>query len=160
LSWNQVSEHKMTEKEIRGIIKQLFARLDQRARRGVRKVVLPTMIGAGLALSGGCSGRNVPAAQDATPQTDATTQTDGTTQQLDGLAPDPDGGPVPPYMAPDEDAGAVVEYMAPDPDGGPVYPPYMAPPDSMVADSGEPTIDYMAPDPDAGPMPQPLYSAP
>lgn len=143
----------MTEKEIRGIIKQVFARLDQCARRGVRKVVLPTMLGAGLALSGGCDGRNVPAEKDATPQTDSTAQTDGGSQQLDSqgnlmyMAPDPDGGPAPAYMAPEEDAGAVIEYMAPDPDSGPVYPPYMAP------DSGEPTIDYMAPDPDGGPQP-------
>jgi hypothetical protein len=150
----------MTEKEIRTIIKQVFARIDQAARR----VVLPTMLGAGIALSGGCDGRDVPADQDATQQ------------KLDGMIGYPDTaymGPdlAPPDtlrldVAPDPDAvrldGQIpmpdVAYMGPDTgpalDAGPV-PPYMAP------DFGEPQPDYMGPDPDGGvPTPQPLYGAP
>jgi hypothetical protein len=157
----------MTEKQIRSIIKQVFARIDQNAR----KVVLPTMLGAGLALSGGCDGRGVPADQDATQQ------------NLDGMIGSPDTAYMGPDLTPDPDMARLdagpnpdvarldgtipmpdVAYMGPDigpmmdgpqpayiaPDAGPV-PPYMAP-------DGAITPDYMAPDPDGGP--QPLYMAP
>jgi hypothetical protein len=47
----------MSEKQIREILKDVCADLEQHSRRvvrsGVRKVVLPTVLGAGLAL-GGC----------------------------------------------------------------------------------------------------------
>lgn len=130
----------MTEREIRGILRQVFARLDERARRavhtGVRKVVLPSMLGAGLALSqAGCDGRDV-SQHDATAQTDGGVKQDLGTPQVEYMAPDPDGGtvkmdglPAPAYMGPDM---------------GDPQPPYMAP------DMGEPQVEYMAPDPDAG----------
>ena len=59
----------MTEKEIREVIRELCDELDQSARRmvkqGLRKVVLPTVLGAGLALSvGGCGDRTTPGQQD------------------------------------------------------------------------------------------------
>ena len=48
----------MSEKEIRRLLQTVCVELDQRAKailkQGVHKVVLPTVLGAGLALSSGC----------------------------------------------------------------------------------------------------------
>ena len=132
----------MSEKEIRGLLRTICDRLDERARRVTRKVVVPTMLGASLALSGCGDGRSV--ASDAKVVAEA--------GPLYGVpAPDAiyaapwDGGAIPPYMGPD--AGPQPEYIAPD-DAG-VVPPYMGP------DAG-PQPDYLAPD--LGPVP--LYLGP
>lgn len=159
----------MTEKEIRRIIQQVMYRLDQRARRavktGVRKVVVPSMLGASLALSSGCGdGRSVNGEYDGgLPDSVAQMDSSGGSDSLAGplyAAPEPDGGAIPPYMAPEPDAayfdlGPQPEYIAPGPDGGPI-PPYMAP-DGAYFDLG-PQPEYIAPEPDSGPAI--LYSAP
>lgn len=123
----------MTEKEIREVIRELCEELDRGARRvvrqGMRKVVLPSMLGAGLALSA-CS---EPASVYSVPPRDG-----GADRAADGKVGSPEGvlygvpwdqkvikedgkakvdlGPMPPYMAPE--AGPQPEYMAPD-DAGP-----------------------------------------
>lgn len=143
----------MSEKEIRGILQEVCAELDRRVRdavrQGVRKVLLPTALGAGLALTPGCE------SERSTPSSDAIAQVDGGSQpQADSGRLD--SGAIPPYMAPDRDMGGPQpDYMAPEPDGGPI-PPYMAP-DAGGIDTG-PVLEYMAPDPDAGPVPP--YMAP
>ncbi len=99
----------MSEREIRGILRSICDELDQYAGRliskGVRKVLLPTAVGAGLALGGaaGCSDDSPPS-PDAT-TSDSISQTDGGAQ-LDGVK-NPDlhqkfdiNWPLP-YMAPD-----------------------------------------------------------
>lgn len=147
----------MSEKEIRGILQEVCAELDRRVRdavrQGVRKVLLPTALGAGLALTPACE------SERSTPGGDAMAQTDGSQRADTGQL---DGGAVPPYMAPDQDMGGPQpDYMAPEPDGGPV-PPYMAPDDGGAIDAAEidggAVIEYMAPDPDGGPVPP--YMAP
>jgi hypothetical protein len=122
----------MTEREIREVIRELCEELDRGARRvvrqGMRKVVFPSMLGAGLALSA-CS---EPAELYGVPPRDG-----GADRTVDGKVGGPDAaygvpwdqkvikedgkagfdlGPVPPYMAPE--AGPQPEYMAPD-DAGP-----------------------------------------
>lgn len=99
----------MSEREIRGILRSICDELDQHAGRlickGVRKVLLPTAVGAGLALGGaaGCSDSSTPS-PDAT-TSDSISQTDGGVK-LDGVK-NPDmqlkydiNWPLP-YMAPD-----------------------------------------------------------
>jgi len=137
----------MSEKEIRGLLRTICDRLDQRARRVTRKVVVPSMLGASLALSGCGDGRAVPgdgqvvseaapvyaAPMDARPP-EAGPAPDAGPIPVDGRpvevgpAPDsiyqaPDAGPIPPYLAPD--AGPQPDYLAPD--VGPV-PLYLGPP--------------------------------
>lgn len=136
----------MSEKQIRDILRDVCADLDRHSRyvvhQGVRKLVLPTVIGASLALSG-CDSRNVP--EYAAPAPDAQVTEAGADQGGGALymAPDgmvymaPDSGAQPPYMAPPFDTGAIPPYMAPDKGGQP---------------------EYMAPGPDGGP--QPDYQAP
>lgn len=172
----------MSEKQIRDILRDVCHDLDRHSRRvvrdGVRKLVLPTVLGAGLALSG-CgddatksdtgatqkdTGAEVGAADMAymgpdagPPPKDAAGKEAGKEAGLPDLmymGPDvgPDKGPMPPYMAPE--AGTL--YMAPDakplpPDGLPV-PPYMAPDAKSPppAVDGGSTLLYMAPNPDKG----------
>jgi hypothetical protein len=119
----------MTEKEIRDILREAFAELDRRAARAsrsVKKVVIPTMVGAGLALgAGGCGHRNIPqqdgAVMEASAKSDAKQQKKKQKQDF--------GYPVPPYSAPQVDQGVAPppqpDYMAPmygspfpEPDGG------------------------------------------
>jgi len=99
----------MSEQEIRGILRSICDELDQHAgrliRKGVHKVLLPTAVGAGLALGGaaGCG-------DDSTPGPDATTsdsmsQTDGGTKQ-DSVQP--------PDMFKKLDINWPLPYMAPD----------------------------------------------
>jgi hypothetical protein len=149
----------MSEKEIRRIIQEICADLDRHARmvaRQGRKVVLPAMVGASLAL-GGCdrSARmmyGVPtpdggkikdkgaAKEDGLATTDGKVATDS--KAISDLAPV--------YMAPDAaiaDLPPTPPYMAPD---AGVQPPYMAP------DVGRPSKDLKSED--AGPTP--LYMAP
>ena len=175
----------MSEKQIRDILRDVCHDLDRHSRRvvrdGLRKIVLPTVLGAGLALSGGCGDDAVK--QDTTVQKEAGPP-DSAYIAPDDFGPDgkvdpkkdaavdapvkdtvggadsayiaPDTGPVPPYMAPE---GGML-YMAPDattqpPDGLPL-PPYMAPdagPPPPPQDGG-PMPPYMAP-PDGGPPPPP-----
>lgn len=133
----------MSEREMRHLLASLCADLDRRARqlgRGVKKVVLPAALGAGLALGmGGCSD-------------DSSTAPDAKVDKKDGGTTDAkvDIGPVTPYGIP-SDIGVDTPgtlYMAPDfkaqdltkkEDVGPV-PPYMAP------DGGGGGLLYMAPD--------------
>jgi hypothetical protein len=72
----------MSEKTIRAILRDICDELDQHARRvmttGVRKIVLPSLLGAGVALSGGaalsgCGNDSDPIKQDSTvlPRADA-----------------------------------------------------------------------------------------
>jgi hypothetical protein len=99
----------MSEREIRGILRSICDELDQHAggliSKGVRKVLLPTAVGAGLALGGaaGCSDRSTPI-PDAT-TSDSISQTDGGTKP--DITKNPDmhqkldiNWPLP-YMAPD-----------------------------------------------------------
>jgi hypothetical protein len=122
----------MSEKEIRAILREAFAELDRRAGRAVKKVVLPTMVGAGLALgAGGCGHRAVPGpAQDGSVMEASARQGDAQQQQGDAQQQRQDFGyPVPPYSAPQVDQGVAPpptpDYMAPmygspfpEPDGG------------------------------------------
>lgn len=113
----------MTEKEIRDILRTVSLDLERRCKKVVRKVLVPSVLGATLALSG-CG--------------------DDDTTKKDGLV-----GPL--YAAPDAsmELGPQPEYMAADatlPDG--IQPLYSAP--DASTDAG-PQIDYMAPD--AGPQP-------
>ena len=150
----------MSEREIRSVLQHVMEELDRHAR----KIVYPSILGAGIALSGGGCG-------------------DGRPVQVDTIArPDsaygaPDRGPQPVYSAPDdmrprEDRrvpGPDAAYMAPDlrkrdsgpqpwPDGGPI-PPYMAPEAGPIPpiDGGMQPL-YIAPWPDGGPIPP--YMAP
>ena len=116
----------MTEKEIREVIRELCEDLDRRARRavkdGLRKVVLPSMLGAGLALApAGCDDRAVPGTdQKVVPRADAAYGV-----PFDGRVKTDDSGAIPPYMAPD--AGPQPEYMRASGRGRPVSRAYMAP---------------------------------
>lgn len=173
----------MTEREIREVIRELCEELDRGARRvikeSMRKVVMPSMLGAGLALSAGaCSDKAVPAygvpdKWAVPPPGDAygvpfdrrivqSTDNKITTPDKKVAMPDAAYGLPPPDQGLKRDLGPVAPpYMAPDDSGpfplyavpteaGPV-PPYMAP------DVGPPQVDYMAPD-DGGAAP--LYAAP
>lgn len=108
----------MTEREIREILRTVCLDLERQCKKVVRKVVVPSVLGASLALSG-CGD-------------DDTTRKDGLVGPL-YAAPDSsvEIGPQPEYMAPDAtlpdastDAGPQIDYMAPD--AGP-QTPYMAP---------------------------------
>jgi hypothetical protein len=135
----------MSEREMRQVLASLCNDLDRRAKalgRGLKKVMLPAALGAGLALgAGGCSDDSQPAPNDA--GIEASVKDIGAMDNALYMAPDAkaDLGPQPPYMAPDgatpppEDAAAA--DTAVQKDAGPV-PPYMAP------DMGG--LLYMAPD--------------
>ena len=159
----------MSEKQIRDILRDVCADLDRHSRwvvrQGVRKIVLPTVLGAGLALSG-CSDDDVVKKDTTVPQ-EAGVEAGAEAGLPDLAYMGPDAGP--PDGATQKD-GAIQDgavnpditseggtlYMAPDTgaaDTGPA-PPYMAPEGGML---------YMAPDaktqpPDGGPMPP--YMAP
>lgn len=130
----------MSEREIRSLLRRICAKLDDKtakARRVARKAVLPTMLGTGMALSGGCDeGRAVQTDGIIAPADMAYADMAG--MNLDVWPPDagsPDG-PVPMpdlmYMSPDVgptdaakvDAGPQPLYTAAD--AGPI-PPYTAP---------------------------------
>ena len=174
----------MSEKEIRSVLRSLCEDLDRRARRamrsGMRNVVMPAALGAGLALSG-CSddssttidsgktdvaiadagAENVQppymapdAALYAAPDVRLDTAPDATGSEMGILYSAPDGLQ-PPYMAPDSAVGPEMGLLYMAPDGG-VVPPYMAP-DSSATDASttvpETGLLYMAPGPDAGDEP-------
>ena len=142
----------MSEKQIRDILRDVCADLDRHSRRvvrdGVRKLVLPTVLGAGLALTGCDARENVPLygvpadvgveagldvfpymAPDAGPRDQKVEPAEagapdlmyGVADQVpaDTVPPPPDGPPVLPYMAPDS---------KPQPPDAGAQPPYMAPP--------------------------------
>jgi len=119
----------MTEKEIRKAIESFCEDLDRRRPRGL---LLPIILGAGLAVSA-CDSEPQPeyAAPDTTSSSGvgATGATGGAGGA--GAATGGDGGAVVEYMAPDAgvggDGGAMVEYMAPDAGDGGAVPEYMAP---------------------------------
>jgi hypothetical protein len=127
LSWAQPEEgNAMSEREIRSLLRIICDELDVRAAKAgrvARKIVLPTMLGAGLALSGGCddgaektdsqviteAGPLYMAPVDAAYMAPDTT-TDGAVPMPDMMYMGPDVGqidaaldapPVPPYTAPD-----------------------------------------------------------
>lgn len=90
----------MSEREIRGLLRTICEELERRGRtlvrKGVRKVLLPTTLGAGLALAG-CG-------DDTTPDRDAKATADAgmpDTGKTDTFKPKIDFGPPMPYMAPD-----------------------------------------------------------
>lgn len=133
----------MSEREIREVLRSVCEDMDRRARRavrgGVRKVVMPAVLGAGLALGGGCSDDDIDKKQDASVSDGQVKDGAG-----DGVVPGPDAA----YFAPDS-----IVYMGPDagpptPDLGPGNPDlaYMAPPADGFAPDAGPQIDYMAPD--------------
>ena len=104
----------MSEREIRAILREALEELDRRAGRVVRKVVIPTVIGASLALgAGGCGQRAVQ------PGDDGSVADTGAVYDDSGNKKKTDGGALPPYMAPDVDLGTDVmppptpDYMAP-----------------------------------------------
>lgn len=154
----------MSEKQIRDILRDVCSDLDRHSRRvvrqGVRKIVLPTVLGAGLALSG-CGDDVVK--KDTSPLTEAGVEAGVEAGPADLAYMGPDAGP-PDGPAKKQDGKVVQDgvgapdmaYMVPDAgkvDKGPM-PPYMAPEGGML---------YMAPDskaipPDGGPMPP--YMAP
>ena len=142
----------MSEKQIRDILRDVCADLDRHSRRvvrdGVRQLVLPTVLGAGLALTGCDARENVPLygvpadvgveagldvfpymAPDAGPRDQKVEPAEagapdlmyGVADQVpaDTVPPPPDGPPVLPYMAPDS---------KPQPPDAGAQPPYMAPP--------------------------------
>ena len=174
----------MSEREIRKILRDVCADLERHSRQvvrdGVRKIVLPTVLGAGLAMTGCDARENVPVygvPADAGIEAgrdmmygapDAPPKGDGKVEPVEAGAPDMmyavadavwpsdtasqplDLPPPPPYMAPDA--------LPQSPDAG-AQPPYMAPP----FPDGPPAPPYMAPDatalnPDAGSWP--LYAPP
>ena len=134
----------MSEREIRRVLRDVCADLERHSRRvvrrGVRKLVLPTVLGAGLAMTGCDTQEPVPAYGV---PADAGVEA-GSRDMMYGA---PDWGPldVLPYMAPD--AGPKPDLMYGVPDWGPLdVLPYMAP------DAGSPDLT------DKGPMPP--YKAP
>ena len=160
----------MSEKEIRRIIQEICADLDRHARmvaRQGRKVVLPAVVGASLAL-GGCDRSvrmmyGVPGPDGGKIKDKGAVKEDGLSTKDGKVAKDSkaisDLAPV--YMAPDK--GPQVDYMAPDAATAdlPPTPPYMAPdagvqPPYMAPDVGSPSKDLKSED--AGPTP--LYMAP
>ena len=123
----------MSEQHIRTVLREICEELD----RCARKVVFPSLVGAGIALAGGCDGRPAPA--DTSIAGDATAVYG--VQPLDGVRPEQP--PLPPYMAPPFDRGVRDQRQARE---SPPVPPYMAPDDAKP------------PKLDGGP--QPLYNAP
>ena len=146
----------MSEKQIRDILRDVCADLDRHSRRvvrgGVRKIVLPAVLGAGLALTG-CDSVQLYGIPDANPP-EAGTKDGGVEAGLDVF----------PYMAPD--AGPRDQKVEPAEAGAPDLMYGVAdqvPADTMPPPDGPPVLPYMAPDskpqpPDAGA--QPPYMAP
>ncbi len=126
----------MSEKQIREILRDVCADLERHSRRvvrsGVRKVVLPTVLGAGLAL-GGCDLGNESDYGAPNPKPDGLYKEAGVDAiKGDGIV----GKDVAVYSAPDAvysapmdmkkvDAGPTEDYQAPD--AGAAQPDYMAP---------------------------------
>jgi hypothetical protein len=114
----------MSEKEIRLILRDVIADLDRRAIRTLGKVLLPSMLGASLALGAGalsgCSQRTLPQQSDST-----TITADGSVPPLPDSSSLPDGA-LPPDGAsrPIPDSVPAVDTQPPDP---PPEPAYMAP---------------------------------
>lgn len=150
----------MTEKEIREVIRELCEELDRGARRvikeGMRKVVMPSMLGAGLALSAGaCSDKAVPA-YGVPDRWIVHSPNDAYGVPFDVGVADKEPPPDQKVALPDAAYGLPPPDQGLKRDLGPVAPPYMAP------DVGPPQVDYMAPD-DAGGAPVyavPMYGAP
>ena len=126
----------MSEQHIRTVLREICEELD----RCARKVLFPSLVGAGIALAGGCdNGRPVP--------------TDGSVSgemmplyaaPLDGRLR-PEQPPLPPYGVP-FDRGLRDQRQARE---NPPVPPYMAPDDAKPP-----------PPPKLDGGPQPLYNAP
>ena len=93
----------MAEDEIRRILSSVCASLDRRAKSAMRKLVVPGVLGVGLALGGCGDDSGEPAPAYGVPQVDARIDT----------------GPQPDYMAVHVDIGAQPAYLAPSPDAGP-----------------------------------------
>ena len=127
----------MSEKEIRSALHEFMADLERHSRQvvrqGVRKVVLPAVLGTGLALSG-CSDDTDPPPKSDTIQSDGVQVKDGgkdcTVTEAGILYMAPDVGPAKDCTV--TEAGIL--YMAPD--AGPAK-------DCTVTEAG---ILYMAPD--------------
>lgn len=104
----------MSENEIRLILRDLIADLDRRAIRRLGKVLLPSMLGASLALTGGgCGNRTVPQ------QTDSTTITADSGVPLPDSTPLVDGAPVADGALPTSDSAPAADTR-PDPPPVPV----------------------------------------
>ncbi len=122
----------MRERDIRRTLREICEELDQAARR-VRKVVLPAVLGAGVALSGGCGQRSVPVASDGEPakrQDQRAVIVDSGVRQPDLPLPQPMYMPAWPDLRVDQqradqrrpDGQPAGAYGVPDP-----TPDYMAP---------------------------------
>jgi hypothetical protein len=159
----------MAEREIREIIRSLCERLDRTVMRPVVKAAVPMALGAGLAMSPGCTKDEAVAVYMAPDVVETDVPPADNVEQ--DIVPPGDMA----YMAPDavEDPGLVPEYMAPDavePDAGILYmapdSAYMAPdvapaymgPDAAI-DEG-PQVEYMGPDAVVDAGPQTDYMAP
>jgi hypothetical protein len=125
----------MSEKEIRSVVQRVLEELDRQAK----KYVFPSLVGAGIALSGCDSGRPVP--------------TDGGADKIVGRADSAYGVPlygVPLYGVPSDfrpvdkprklDLPPLPPYMAPPFDGGP-QPAYLAPPFDDASSGSAPKPD-------------------
>lgn len=111
----------MTEKQIREMLHDALAELDRRAR----KVILPSMLGVGLALSG-CGDRAVTWSDGQAAASEAGAGLD------QGVALPDIGFPIPPYMAPEPDA-----QITPPPQTDYAAPMYAAPMPVPEPDGGE-----------------------
>lgn len=155
----------MSERQIRDILRDVCADLDRHSRRvvreGVRKIVIPTVLGAGLVMTG-CESVQLYGVPDANPP-EAGTRDSGSDVKKQEAGSELGPLDVFPYMAPDAGPDkAKADTAPPPPDGLPV-PPYMAPDWMAGPPDGVPVPPYMAPDskaqsPDAGA--QPPYMAP
>jgi len=105
----------MTERQIRATLAEVLAELDRTARRTVRLVVLPGLLGAGLA---GCDHRAVSIQEGGVPGPDA-----GAGDALPGDVLPGDALPMDRALPPQRELMVVPPYMAPDPDLHPIPPP-------------------------------------
>jgi hypothetical protein len=139
----------MSEHEINSFLRAVLQELDRTARQairtGVRTVVLPSALGAGLALCGGCDDSTTAPPGDVTVQ-DIMHDSGIDTLPADGMLPA--DGALPDLAAPDASGDALVQ-----PDGepdGPVIYPILPPLDAGKKPDGPVIYPVMPPPPDAG----------
>ena len=96
----------MLEKDMRATLRDVLDKLDRHSNRIVKTVLIPSLLGAGLALgAGGCGHRAIPKKGSVT---------DATATQADSGHKKLDIGVLPPYMAPPaEDLS--IDALIPDP---------------------------------------------
>jgi len=90
----------MSEHEIRAALREILEALDRRAGRAARKVILPSLVGAALALgAGGCGQRPAPAPADGAVTDTGGVVDDAPWPKVDGRPQKLDFGGTPLYMA-------------------------------------------------------------